>query len=206
MKNNDLTITTLFLDIGGVLLTDGWNRKARKEAAEKFQLELPDMEDRHHLTFDTYEVGKITLDEYLKRVVFFKDREYTPFEFKEFMYAQSAPFPDMIKKISDLKSRYGLKVAVVSNEGRELTEFRIKKFRLNEFVDFFISSCFVHLRKPDTDIFQAALDIAQVPARQVAYIEDRPMFVQVAQGLGINGIHHTGIDNTIAQLAELGLE
>jgi putative hydrolase of the HAD superfamily len=199
-------ITTLFLDIGGVLLTDGWNRKSRKTAAEKFGLELGDMEDRHHLTFDTYEVGKITLDEYLRRVVFFKERDYTLFEFKEFMYAQSAPFPDMIRTISELKKKHGLKVAVVSNEGRELTEYRIKKFKLYAFVDFFISSCFVHLRKPDIDIFQAALDVSQVPASEVVYIEDRPMFVQVAEDLGINGIHHTGFETTLARLAEYGLK
>ncbi len=202
----DFNITTLFLDIGGVLLTDGWNRKSRKEAAEKFDLEPGDMEDRHHLTFDTYEVGKITLDEYLKRVVFFKERDYTPFEFKEFMYAQSAAFPEMIQLITALKKAYALKVAVVSNEGRELTEYRIKKFRLYEFVDFFISSCFVHLRKPDADIFQTALDVAQVPAAEVAYIEDRPMFVQVAEGMGINGIHHTGRKSTAERLEEFGLK
>ena len=204
MKNEN-RITTLFLDIGGVLLTDGWNRKSRKAAAEKFNLEPQDMEDRHHLTFDTYEVGKITLDEYLKRVVFFKERDYTYFEFKEFMYAQSAPFADMISTISGLRKKYNLKVAVVSNEGRELTEYRIKKFKLYEFVDFFISSCFVHLRKPDVDIFQAALDIAQVPGSEVAYIEDRPMFVQVAEGFGINGIHHTDFQSTLQKLADFGL-
>lgn len=202
----DYSITTLFLDIGGVLLTDGWNRKSRREAAEKFDLDLADMEDRHHLTFDTYEVGKITLDEYLKRVVFFKERNYTYFEFKEFMFAQSAPYPEMLTAIANLKKKYGLKVAVVSNEGRELTEYRIKKFRLHDFVDFFISSCFVHLRKPDTDIFQAALDISQVAAKDVVYIEDRPMFVQVAEGLGINGIHHTGFQDTLEKLAGFGLE
>lgn len=206
MKKEYTKITTLFLDIGGVLLTDGWNRRSRKAASEKFDLELGDMEDRHHLTFDTYEVGKISLDEYLQRVVFYKERDYTNFEFKEFMYAQSAPFPDMIRSISNLKSQYGLKVAVVSNEGRELTEYRIKKFKLHEFVDFFVSSCFVHLRKPDVDIFQAALDIAQVPGREVVYIEDRPMFVQVAEGLGINGIHHTDHLSTLAKLGDFGLK
>jgi putative hydrolase of the HAD superfamily len=204
--NKEYNITTLFLDIGGVLLTDGWNRRSRKAAAEKFNLELGDMEDRHHLTFDTYEVGKISLDEYLQRVVFFKDRNYTSFEFKEFMYAQSAPFPEMIQAISGLKKQYGLKVAVVSNEGRELTEYRIKKFKLYEFVDFFVSSCFVHLRKPDVDIFQAALDISQIPAAEVVYIEDRPMFVQVAEGVGINGVHHTDYQSTLLKLAEYGLK
>jgi len=202
----EYSITTLFLDIGGVLLTDGWNRESRKNAAKIFKLDHDDMEERHHLTFDTYEVGKISLDEYLKRVVFYEKRSFTSNEFKEFMYAQSKPYHEMIKIISRLKKQYSLKVAVVSNEGRELTEYRIKKFELYDFVDFFISSCFVHLRKPDVDIFQAALDIAQIQGKHVVYIEDRPMFVQVAEGLGIYGIHHTDYKSTIAKLNSFGLK
>lgn len=189
-------ITTLFLDIGGVLLTDGWNRKSRAVAIEKFKLDPKETEDRHHLTFDTYEVGKITLDTYLERLVFYDKRDFSPMEFKEFMFAQSEPHVDMIELIRGLKKKYNLKVAVVSNEGRELTEYRIKKFKLNEFVDFFISSCFVHFRKPDTDIFELALDVSQVSPAEVAYIEDRWMFVQVAETLGINGIRHTDYNGT----------
>ena len=203
---NNLLISTLFLDIGGVLLTDGWNRYSRKAAAGKFDLNINELEDRHHLTFDTYEVGKITLDEYLARMVFYEKRAYTPDEFKDFMYAQSTAFPEMLQLIPALKKKYGLKVAVVSNEGRELTEYRIKKFKLYEFVDFFISSCFVHLRKPDADIFQLALDIAQIPGEQVVYIEDRPLFVQVAEGFGINGIHHIDYESTLTKLSAFGLE
>jgi putative hydrolase of the HAD superfamily len=95
---------------------------------------------------------------------------------------------------------------VVSNEGRELNSYRIRKFKLDEFVDFFISSCFVHLRKPDNDMYRMALDIAQVPAEQVVYIDDQPMFVQVAEAEGIRGIHHTDFTSTRKQLAQLGLE
>jgi len=189
-------ITTLFLDIGGVLLTDGWNRKARTEAIKKFGLDAAETEERHHLTFDTYEVGKITLDTYLDRIVFYDKREFAAQQFKEFMFAQSQPYHEMISLITALKKHYNLKVAVVSNEGRELTEYRIKKFKLGEFVDFFISSCFVHFRKPDTDIFNLALDVSQVSPAEVVYIEDRPLFVQVAETLGINGIRHIDVDST----------
>jgi len=127
-------------------------------------------------------------------------------EFKQFMFEQSQPFPEMLTLMRNLKKQYGLKIAVVSNEGRELTEYRIKTFRLNEFVDFFISSCFVHFRKPDADIFKIALDTAQIPANQVVYIEDRPMFVQVAEGLGIRGITHVNYENTSRKLELLGLK
>lgn len=200
MENN---ITTLFTDIGGVLLSDGWNRKCRANAALTFKLDLDDFEERHHLTFDTYEEGKISLEEYLERVVFYTNRSFTYDQFKEFMFEQSQPFTEMIDSIIQVKKKYLLKVAVISNEGRELTEYRIKKFKLYEFVDFFISSSFVHLRKPDADIFQLALDIAQVRASQVVYIEDRPMFVQVAKSLGIRGIHHKDHKSTMEQIHSL---
>ena len=198
------TINTLFLDIGGVLLTNGWDRAARKKAVKTFTLDPIETEERHHLTFDTYEVGKISLEEYLNRVVFYQKRHFTQDQFRKFMFDQSKPFPEMIRLVRQLKKQYQLKVAVVSNEGQELTEYRIKTFKLHEFVDFFISSCFVHFRKPDADIWQVALNTAQVHPSQVLYIEDRPMFVQVAESLGISGLRHTDFKSTSQKLAELG--
>jgi len=198
-------VTALFLDVGGVLLTDGWDHHARKRAAAHFKLELAGLEDRHHLTFDTYEEGKLTLEEYLGRVVFHQKRPFTRAQFRRFMFAQSKPYPEMIELIRALKAKFGLKIAVVSNEARELNVYRIRKFKLAGFVDAFVSSSFVHVRKPDADIFRLALDIAQVPARQVVYIENTPMFVRVAEGLGIRSILHTDYRSTRAKLASLGL-
>lgn len=171
---NATAITCVFLDVGGVLLTDGWDHHARKRATTKFRLELAEIEDRHHLTFETYEEGKLTLEEYLGRVVFYQKRPFTKAQFRRFMFAQSKPYLEMIELVAQLKVRHGLKIVVVSNEARELNEYRIHRFKLDGFVDFFISSCFVHIRKPDADIFRLALDIAQVPARQVVYIENTP--------------------------------
>ncbi|WP_169521823.1 HAD family hydrolase [Spirosoma spitsbergense] len=199
------SIKTLFLDIGGVLLTNGWDQKSRKLAAKTFGLDLIELQERHHLTFDTYEAGKLTMNEYLSRVVFYEPRPFTMSTFREFMFAQSRPYPDMIALIRQLKETYRLKIAVVSNEGRELNAHRIQMFCLNEFVDFFISSSFVHLRKLDADIFRVALDIAQVPVGQVLYIDDRPMFVSVADSLGIRGICHVDYPSTRAKLGALGL-
>ena len=199
------SIMALFLDIGGVLLTNGWDHHARKRAAKNFKLEWTEMEDRHYLIFDAYEEGKFTLEEYLSWVVFYQKRTFTRAQFRRFMFAQSKPYPEMIELVARLKARYGLKIAVVSNEARELNSHRIRKFRLDRFVDFFISSCFVHLRKPDADIFRLALDIAQVPARQIVYIENTPMFVQIAEGLGIRSILHTDYRSTCVKLASFGL-
>jgi putative hydrolase of the HAD superfamily len=199
-------ITCVFLDIGGVLLTNGWDHHARKRAAMHFKLKWGEMEDQHHLTFDTYEEGKLTLEEYLSRVVFYQKRPFTRIQFKRFMFAQSKPYPDMIGMLTQLKVRYGLKIAVISNEARELNMYRIRKFKLDGLVDFFISSCFVHIRKPDVDIFRLALDIAQAPVRQIVYIDNTPMFVQIAEGLGIRSILHTNYRSTRAKLASLGIE
>jgi putative hydrolase of the HAD superfamily len=198
-------ITALFLDIGGVLLTNGWDHDARRRAAETFDLDYDDLSERHHLTFDTYEEGKLSLYEYLKRVVLYQERPFSLEEFRTFMFAQSQPYPDMIDLIRQLKERYDLKTAAVSNEGRELTIYRIQKFDLSSVIDFFVSSCFVHYRKPDTDMYRIALDIAQVPPNQVVYVEDRLMFVEVAQGLGIRGIQHAGYESTRSALAAFGL-
>jgi putative hydrolase of the HAD superfamily len=199
-------ITTLFLDIGGVLLSNGWGHESRKAAADFFKLNYNDMQDRHKLTMVTYEEGKLTLSEYLNRIVFYQKRPFTLSQFREFMFAQTTPYLEMIEFIQQLKEKYQLKIAVVNNEARELNEYRIKKFKLNKFVDFFISSCFVHFRKPDADIFRIALDIAQVPAEHVVYIEDMQMFVEVARDLGIRGIRHKNYQSTSAELASMGLE
>ncbi len=199
-------ITTLFFDIGGVLLTNGWDHHARRRAARHFHLDRSEMEERHVLNFDTYEEGKVGLNDYLSRVVFYKQRSFTPAQFRQFMFAQSKPYPDMLELAKQLKARHGLKIVVVSNEGRELNAHRIEKFRLNQFVDAFVSSCFVHVRKPDVDIFRLALDIAQTPARAVFYIENTAMFIEVAEGLGIRSHLHTDFQSTRARLAALGLK
>jgi putative hydrolase of the HAD superfamily len=122
------------------------------------------------------------------------------------MFAQSKPYAEMIGLVLNLKAKYGLKIIVVSNESRELNAYRIRQFKLDGFVDAFISSCFVHLRKPDADIFKLALDIAQTPARQIVYIENTPLFVQIAEGMGIRSILHTNYKSTCAKLAAFGLQ
>lgn len=198
-------ITTLFLDIGGVLLTNGWGRQSRRKAAETFNLDYAEMDERHHLSFNTYEDGKLTLDQYLDQVVFFEPRPFTRQQFREFMFAQSQPFPDMLKLIRDIKEKNRIRVVLVSNEGRELTNHRVKTFGLTEFVDAFIVSCFVHYRKPDRDIYAVALDVAQAQPDQVLYVDDRPLFVQIASDMGIISIVHTGYESTRRTLESVGL-
>jgi putative hydrolase of the HAD superfamily len=195
----------LFVDIGGVLLSDGWDHHARRRATKHFKLQWAEMQERHSLNFATYEEGKLTLEEYLTRVVFNQKRSFTRAQFRHFMFAQSKPYPEMIDLIGQLKLQHGLKIVVVSNEAREVNAYRIRKFKLDGFVDAFVSSCFVHLRKPDADIFRLALDIAQTPAEQVVYIDNTAMFVQIAEGMGIRSILHTDYRSTCAKFAACGL-
>ncbi len=204
MQNRN-NITTLFLDIGGVLLSDGWGHEFRQLAVEKFHLDKQEMEERHSIMFVTYEEGKISMDEYLDRVVFYKKRDFSFNEFRDFMFSLTTSYPDMIAVIKKLKVQYGLKIVAVSNEARELNAYRIHAFMLNSFIDFFISSCYVHVRKPDTAIFKMALDMAQVPAEEVIYIDDVEIFTDVAADIGIKSIRHTDRLSTSEALADMGL-
>jgi putative hydrolase of the HAD superfamily len=198
-------ITCLFVDIGGVLLSNGWDRPARRRAAVEFGLDWDEMDERHRQAFGTYEEGKSTLDEYLDRVIFHRARGFTPARFSDFMFAQSTAYPEMIALITRLKARYGLKLGVVSNEGRELNAFRIQKFKLSPLLDFFVSSCYVGMRKPDTDMLRLALDLAQTPVEEIVYLENTAMFVTVAEGQGIRSILHTDCESTRAALSGFGL-
>lgn len=199
------TISCLFLDIGGVLLSDGWDYNFRQRAVRHFHLDADEMEERHSLIFVTYEEGRVTIDEYLDRVVFYQKRDFTSGQFKDFMFSLSTPDLEMIAFIRKIKLQYGLKVIAVSNEVRELNTYRINTFKLNEIFDFFVSSCYVHLRKPDAAIFRLAIDGAQVPLDEIVYIDDVQMFVDVAKDMGITSIHHTNYLSTLKAFADLGL-
>jgi putative hydrolase of the HAD superfamily len=196
----------MFIDIGEVLLSDGWGHLARLKMLKKFRIEPAEFENRHRMNFEIYEQGKITLDQYLDRVIFYRSRAFTRAQVRRFIFDQSTPYPKMIKLITQLKLNHRLKILVVSNEGRELNDYRIREFGLTHFVDGFISSCYVHLRKPDTEIFRLALDIGQVKLHEVVYIDNTPMFVEIAESIGIRSILHKSYDSTKKQLASVGLE
>jgi putative hydrolase of the HAD superfamily len=197
--------TCLFLDIGGVLLSNGWDLPARQRAVAHFRLDPVELEERHHLASGAYEEGRIGLADYLDWTVFHRERDFTRAQFQQFMRAQSTANPAMLELMRRLKLRHGLKLVVVSNEGRELNAHRIRAFQLDRLVDTFVSSCFVHLRKPDPEIFRLALDLAQTPAEATVFIENTPLFAQIARGLGIRSILHTDPLSTRTELAQFGL-
>jgi len=196
-------IKTLFLDIGGVLLTNGWGRDFRQRAVDKFGLDQKEMEERHHLTFDTYEEGKLTLDKYLERTIFYQPVDFSKEDFIKFIFDQSEAYYDTLEYFIGLKKQFGLKVIAISNEGREINEFRIQKFGLNDLFDAYISSCYVHLRKPDKDMWRMACDISQTKPENGLYIDDRLMFVEVARADGMHALHFQGLDHAKAYINTL---
>jgi putative hydrolase of the HAD superfamily len=201
-----LQITTLFVDVGGVLLTNGWDHLARKRAAKHFELPWAEMDERHRLVFETHEEGKLSFEEYLGWVVFYEKRPFTRNQFRDFMFAQSKPFPKMLDLVARLKARHGLRIVIVSNESRAVNAHRIDTYHLGRLADTFISSCFVGMRKPDIAIFKLALDLAQTPPEHAIFIDNTEMFVKIAESLGIRGLLHVDYESTRGVLAASGLE
>ncbi len=199
-------ITTFFLDIGEVLLTNGWGHESRQLAAEEFNIDYNDFNTRHAIAFETYESGKLTMDEYFDIAVFYEPRDFTKEAFRQFMFTQSKPYPEMIGLIKRLKEQYGLKIIAVSNEARDLNTYRIDEFKLAGFIDFFVSSTYVHIRKPDKNIFKLALDMAHVQPNEVLYIDDTEVFITIAESLGIKGIFHVNYESTCKKLQSFGFE
>ena len=198
-------VTCPFLDIGGALLTNGWDHSAHRRAARHFTLPASEMDARHHLIFDTYESGMITLDAYLDQVVFYCKRLFTRFRFRSFMYAQSRPFPEMVDLVARLKDRHRLKVVAVSNEGRELNAHRIRTFHLTDVIDCFVPSSFVGIHKPEAELFHYDLDFYQVLPSQVVSLENTAMFVEIAENQSIRSVLQTDIESSRYQLAAYGL-
>jgi putative hydrolase of the HAD superfamily len=194
------------VDVGGVLLTNGWDHVERKRVAKHFKLDWAEMDERHRLVFETHEEGRLSFEEYLGWVVFYQKRPFTRNQFRDFLFAQSKPFPKMLDLVAQLKKQHGLKIVVVSNESREVNGYRIRAFKLDRLVDTFISSCFVQMRKPDVKIFELALDLAQTAPAQAIFLDNTPMFVQIADRLGMQSILHVDYESTRAKLTVLGLQ
>ena len=203
-KINDLKI--LFFDVGGILLSNGWGHESRKKAAKQFGLDYAEVDALHNFIFNVFEIGSITLDEYLDTVIFNYPRDVVRQDFKDFMYSESVELPDMLQWLKEWKKDCGFRIISINNEGKELNDYRVQKFKLHKAFDAFISSCEVKMRKPDPGIFKLALGIAQASPSQCVYFDDRIMFANAAQKLGIRSFHHTGFESTKKILENLKKE
>lgn len=194
----------LFSDIGGVLLSNGWGHESRMAAAYKYGIDYEEMNELHNFIFNVYEMGKISLDDYLDTVVFNHKRKFSKEEFKEFIFGQSVQLPKTLPWLVNWKKKHPyLKVISINNEARELNEYRIKRYNLHDFFDAFVSSCEVEMRKPDPGIFHLALGIAQAKPEECLYLDDRIMLVEAAKKTGIHAHHHVGFESTKKMLEEM---
>jgi putative hydrolase of the HAD superfamily len=199
-------ITTLFWDIGGVILTNGWDRGSRRDAANVFHLDWEEFQDRHELSFPAFDSGHITLDEYLDRTLFYRSRSFTREEFTAFMFAQSKEFPESRAILEKTARSQKYFIGSINNEPLELNQYRIEAFNLRrEFLVFF-SSCFVHARKPEELIFRVALEVTQRPPQQCIFIDDRPLNLESPRRLGMNVIHYQNAQQLRADLQKFDVE
>jgi putative hydrolase of the HAD superfamily len=198
-------VSTLFWDNGGVILTNGWDRNSRRAAVEKFTLDWADFEDRHELMLNDFETGRVTMDEYLRRTVFYREHLFTLTDFRKFMFDQSQPFPeslDLLKKLAQTR-RYML--AALNNESTELNEYRIHTFRLRDYFEAFFSSCYLALRKPNVEFYKLALKITQRAPEECVMIDDRGLNLETAREIGMHTIQVKSLAQLRADLAKLNV-
>lgn len=198
-------VTALFWDVGGVLLTNAWDRGSRRKAMQKFGLDWDEFEDRHELVVNAFETGKTTLQEYLQRTVFYRPRAFSPADFQAFMFSESQPLGESIALLGRVASGGRYLVATVNNESLELNEYRIRQYELRKYFSAFFSSCYLGVRKPDAAIYQLALSITQRAPAECVMIDDRPLNLECAKELGISTIAFTNAKQLEEDLARLGV-
>jgi putative hydrolase of the HAD superfamily len=198
-------IKALFWDVGGVLLSNAWDHTQRQQAIEKFGLEREEFSERHELVFSSFERGKISLDEYLDRTVFYRVRPFTRDEFKDYMYSLSTPDEAALAFAKELAHSGRYLMGTINNESRELNASRIEKFGLRSIFRIFVSSCYVGLRKPEEAIYRLTLDITQQAPEQCCFIDDRALNLEVAKRLGMQTVEMHGAEQLRSELKKIGV-
>jgi len=199
------TIRALFWDVGGVLLTNAWDHTQRSQALQHFQMDGEEFRDRHEMVVSSFERGKITLDEYLDRTVFYRPRSFTRDAFRDYIYSLSEPIAGMLPLAQSLSDSGKYFMGTINNESRELNNFRIEKFGLRNIFRLFVSSCFVGLRKPEIGIYRLALELMQLPAEECCFIDDRALNLECAAKLGLHTIEMQTVEQVRTDLAKLGV-
>ena len=199
-------ITALFWDVGGVLLTNGWDRAARRRATEQFRLDWEEFEDRHELMAPDFEGGRLTLDEYLQRTVFYRARPFSREEFKASMVAQSQPLPEVLALAARVANSGKYLMATLNNESLELNLYRIEQFRLRDYFNAFFSSCFLGVKKPERAIYRLASQITQRSLEECLFIDDRALNLECAQHLGMRTVHYQDPAQLRRELQKHGID
>jgi len=198
-------VTALFWDVGGVLLTNAWDRPARRRAAEQFRLWWEEFEDRHELLVPAFEKGELSLEEYLDRTVFYCQRPFSKAEFREFMLAQSQPKPDSLRIVGELAQTKKYLLATLNNESLEVNEHRIREFALRDYFTVFFSSCYLGVRKPEERVYRLVLLLTQRSAGESVFIDDRPLNLECARRCGMIAIRFENSEQLRADLRGVGV-
>ena len=198
-------IRTLFWDVGGVLLTNAWDRTQRDAAMAKFQLDPIEFQDRHEMVVSSFERGKISLEEYFDRTIFYRARTFTRDALKMYMYSLSQPLPETLALARSIAASGKYRMATINNESREMNRYRIDTYQLAEIFTYFVSSCYVGLRKPEKDIYRMALEISEAKAEECCFLDDRSLNLECAQQLGMHTIQVQGARQVREELANLGV-
>ena len=201
-----MAIDSVFWDIGGVLATNGWDHNSRMQAVQAFSLDWEEFRERHDLSFPAFDAGQITLDQYLDRTLFYRARKFTREEFTAFMFAQSREYPDSRAVLDDVARTGRYYVASINNEPRELNQYRIEAFNLRKDFQAFFSSCYLHSRKPEEQIYRIALDVSQRAPERSVFIDDRPLNLENPRRLGMHVIHFENAQQLRADLQALRIE
>ena len=199
------TIRAIFWDVGGVLLTNAWDHTQRRAAFEHFHLDEEEFHSRHEMVVSSFERGKISLDEYLDRTVFYRSRPFTPDEFRNYMFSLSQPVPEVLAFTRTLANSGKYFMGTINNESRELNLYRIQKYGLREIFRLFVSSCFVGLRKPESGIYRLAIDITQFNPEECCFIDDRALNLECAAKLGMKTIQMQTLPQLREELVKVGV-
>jgi len=198
-------ITTIFFDIGGVLLTDGWGHDSRRAAAEKFGLDWEEYSDRHEKVGHAIETNRMSLEQYLDRTIFYRPREFSREEFRAFIFAQSQPKPESIEIVTQLAGSKKYFLATIHNEILELNVYRLEHFGLRRYFPIFFSSCFLGLRKPDEAIYRLVLQVTQQTPDQCIFIDDREVNLECPRELGMSTILFRDVERLRSELRQAGV-
>jgi putative hydrolase of the HAD superfamily len=191
--------------VGGVLLSNAWDREQRQRTLKEFNLDVVEFESRHEMLVSSFERGKITLQSYLERTVFYRPRSFITEAFTQHMFSLSTPIPETLQLGKELSRSGKYQMSTINNESKELDLYRIQTFSLREIFSLFVSSCFVGLRKPEEGIYRLALEITQRPPEECCFIDDRPLNLDSAARLGMQVIQMKTAEQLRADLQKLGV-
>ena len=193
-------ITTIFFDIGGVCLSNGWDHEQRQMVAQTLNFDYEAFDSRHRQVVDSMERGQLTLEDYLNWTLFYEPRSFTVEDVIREIQQLSTPFSEALELVKALRNSGRYLLATINNESRELNEYRIQRFELcNLFIAFF-SSCYLGLLKPQPEHYRRAMQITQRSPDECLFVDDRPMNVEVARILGMHPIQFKGADQLAADL------